>query len=334
MQIRIIIVFAIIAMIGMPVFAQYAPVYDADAMMEQSLEDGSADQSRYLPPPPPPEQDVSDGYVRHGTPVGPVASSMSMGQRMRRIEQQIVNIQHSDDARRMEVLQEEVQSLRGQIEVLVKQLEQLKNQQKGLYEDIEKRLVHSASGNSEEKPSSTKAVSTTVDKPASISGPKPANAKKAGKKTDSEKSVKLAAKPVKPKVKQQPDVVEEQKAYQTAYNLIKARKYDEAVKTLKSMLKKYPSGQFASNAHYWLGELYGLMDKHKEALAEFGEVVKSYPDSPRVSDAQLKVGLILASQLEWSDAKKALKKVVDRYPGTASARLASEQLKEIKQAGH
>jgi tol-pal system protein YbgF len=132
----------------------------------------------------------------------------------------------------------------------------------------------------------------------------------------------------------QPDVAEEQQIYQTAYNFIKAKKYNDAVSALQGMLKKYPSGQFASNAHYWLGELYGLMDKNDRALIEFSAVVKIFPDSPRVSDAQLKVGLIYASQSKWSDAKMAFKKVINQYPGTASARLASEQLKQVKLAGH
>ena len=132
----------------------------------------------------------------------------------------------------------------------------------------------------------------------------------------------------------QPNVAEEQQIYQTAYSLIKAKKYNDAVDALQKMLKKYPSGQFASNAHYWLGELYGLMGKNDQALAEFGTVVKTYPDSPRVSDAQLKLGLIYASQTKWSDAKTAFKRVINHYPGTASSRLASEQLKQIKQAGH
>jgi len=132
----------------------------------------------------------------------------------------------------------------------------------------------------------------------------------------------------------QPNVAEEQQIYQTAYNLIKLKKYGEAVNTLQSMLKRYPSGQFASNAHYWLGELYGVMGKNDQALSEFATVVKTYPDSPRVSDAQLKVGLIYATQLKWSDAKLAFKTVINRYPGTTSSRLAAEQIKQIKQAGH
>jgi TolA-binding protein len=48
----------------------------------------------------------------------------------------------------------------------------------------------------------------------------------------------------------------------------------------------------------------------------------------------LKLGLIYAAQLKWSDAKGAFKKVINHYPGTSSAHLASEQLKQIKQSGH
>jgi tol-pal system protein YbgF len=100
------------------------------------------------------------------------------------------------------------------------------------------------------------------------------------------------------------------------------------------MLQKYPSGQFAANAHYWLGELYGLMGKNDQSISEFGNVVKNYPDSPKIADAQLKLGLIYAAQLKWPDARTSFKKVINHYPGTASAHLASEQLKQIKQAGH
>jgi TolA-binding protein len=63
-------------------------------------------------------------------------------------------------------------------------------------------------------------------------------------------------------------------------------------------------------------------------------VMNKYPGSPRAPDAQLKLGLIYIGQFKWSEAKTTFKGVVSRYPGTASARLASEQLKQIKKAGH
>src|SRR5207237_167792 len=106
------------------------------------------------------------------------------------------------------------------------------------------------------------------------------------------------------------------------------------IAALQKMLQKYPTGQFAANAHYWLGELYGLVNKNDQSASEFATVVKLYPDSPKVSDAQLKLGLIYVAQFKWAEAKTVFKKVVSRYPGTSTARLASEQLKQIKQSGH
>lgn len=147
-------------------------------------------------------------------------------------------------------------------------------------------------------------------------------------------SLDKAAKPLKTVPAAQPNVAEEQQIYQSAYTLIKAKKYSQAANTLQKMLQKYPTGQFAANAHYWLGELYGLLGKNEQAVTEFTTVVENYPESPKLADAQLKLGLIYAAQFKWAEAKSAFKLVISAHSGTPSARLASEQLKQIKQAGH
>jgi len=313
----------------MPVFAESAPVYDADSVQQQ-FDQANAQQDQDLPPPPSPEQDNSDsGYV----PPQPQAAttptlqqpSLTMEQRMRRVEQQVNNMQNSDSSARTQSLQSEVQSLRAQVEQLTHQLQQIQNQQKSMYADLDKRLQQAATTPAASskpvtsKPTRKLAAAKSVNAPTATPNDNAASTDVVAS-TSSDQS--------------QPNVAEEQQIYQTAYNLIKAKKYNEAVNELQEMLQKYPSGQFASNAHYWLGELYGLMGKNDQALTEFNTVVKNYPDSPRVSDAQLKVGLIYASQFKWADAKSAFKNVINHYPGTASARLASEQIKQIKQAGH
>ncbi len=295
-------------------YAESAPVYDADNMQQQFEAEPSYQD---LPPPPPPGQEGA--YV----PNHPAAAG-GVDQRLRRMEQQINNMQNGDTSPRIDSLQQQVQSLRGQVEQLTHQLQQLQEQVKTQYADIDKRLSQTGAA----KP---------VAPAAAVSNTPP----------NADSAVKSASKPAKtpaPNAPQQtadaatsadqPNVAEEQQIYQTAYNLIKAKRYDDAVNTLQGMLKKYPSGQFASNAHYWLGELYGLMGKNDQALTEFNTVLRSYPDSPRVSDAQLKVGLIFAAQSKWTDAKAAFKKVINRYPGSASARVATEHLKEIKSAGN
>lgn len=316
--------------VAMPVFAESAPVYDVDSMQQDQF-DGSPERGQYLPPPPPPAQEETGAaYVPGGSaqpvvqvqPSAPVVH-MSADQRLQRMEQQLRNMQSSESVAKMQSLQDEVQALRGQVEQLTHQLEQLQNQQKAMYSDVDKRLSQTGSvGKVSSEAVSAHASDNTIAKAAAGKG----SANLASSMAD-----RLSP---KPSAADQPNVAEEQKIYQTAYNLIKAKKYNEAVNTLQGMLKKYPSGQFASNAHYWLGELYGLMGKNDKALTEFSVVVESYPNSPRIADAQLKVGLILASQLKWADAKSALKRVVNQYPGTASAKLATEQLKQLKQAGH
>lgn len=233
---------------------------------------------------------------------------LSQEQRLIRIEQQVKNQSHSDLTAKIETMRTEVQSLRGQVEELTHQLQQVQNQQRSMYTDLDKRFGS--------KQSMTQAAVTQSDE-------KPARPAVNISKTPSQLTETSH---------EQPNVVEEQQIYQTAYDLIKVKKYNDAVATLQKMLRKYPSGQFAANAHYWLGELYGLLNKNDQSADEFTLVVKNYPDSPKIADAQLKLGLIYAGQFKWLDAKAAFKKVIAHYPGTPSARLASEQLKQLKQA--
>lgn len=332
---RVIKTFGIAAcVVAMPVFAESAPVYDLDSTQSEQFE-SPPDQIQFSQAQPAPQEPAAAYVPGEGRAEPPIASS-NVEQRMQRIEQQLSSSPTGEALARMESLQDQVQALRGQVEQLTHQLEQVQTQQKNLYADLDKRLAQSQSSSTE---SSTKSTSATE---AVAANDKPANevavaVVKSTAKTAAATKItaptiidSLAAKTAA----DQPNVGEEQQFYQTAYNFIKVKKYKEAVSALQTMLKRYPTGQFASNAHYWLGELYGLMGNNDEALSEFSLVVHQYPHSPRISDAQLKVGLILASQLKWSDAKTALKSVINHYPGTASAKLASEQLKQIKQAGH
>src|SRR5579883_900004 len=321
-------------------FAEDAPVYDADNYPPQF--DGQSDV----------------GESAHASSFS--GGSETLDQRLSRAEQQISNLQHRDLGAKVDALHTEVQDLRGQVEQLNHQL-QLAQTQKATKPDAPAApTVTEADLN---------ALRTEVDtlshqlqqlqnqrlaSPA-VTGVKPVISKKASqvasipdapapvavvKKT--KKSIAAEAKPavatpavaVDNKNAEQPNVAEEQQIYQTAYDFIKAKKYTEAIAALQKMLKKYPSGQFAANAHYWLGELYELTGNHDRSAEEFATVVSNYPDSPKVSDAQLKLGVVLAAQFKWADAKTELKKVINQYPGTASARLAAEQLKQIREAGH
>lgn len=296
-----------------------APVYDADnpppsfdgQPYDRSLDGPSPQQQNYQAP-----------------------TNLTMQQRLDRLEQQIENMQRSNNSSKLNDVHTEMQAMRGQLDELSHQLQVLQSQQKSMYSDLDQRISKQQSANKITPPKDNEDNDKPVAKskklqpaPKPIAPPVPATPNTAD-------ATPSDAAPAASSKMSQPDIAEEQQTYQAAYDLIKSKKYDEAVATLQKMLKKYPSGQFAANAHYWLGELYGLMGKNNESATEFGTVVSSYPNSPKVSDAQLKLGLIYAAQFKWTEAKEAFKKVMNRYPKTASARLASEQLKQIKQAGH
>ncbi len=315
--------FILLALASSPfaAFAEDAPVYDVDNYPPQF--DGE----------PVASNTASQAISSDESPAAP--ARLTSEQRLARIEQQLKNFSHSDSASKMESAQAEIQSLRGQVEQLEHQLQQAQTQQRLMYTELDKRLAQQATTPKKEISAVTDDDSASVPAPTPKKSPAPtaAETQKVVHAASTKKvSPESVAAPVKTAAaNNQPNVVEEQQIYQTAYDLIKAKKYNEAVNTLQKMLQKYPTGQFAANAHYWLGELYGLLNKNDQSAAEFSNVVKNYPDSPKIADAQLKLGLIYAAQFKWPEAKTAFKKVLSNYPGTASARLASEQLKQLKQ---
>ena len=328
-------ILAVAVLSGMTTFAfaeDAAPVYDADNYPPQF--DGQSDIGNGA---------QSQSQSQAQTYAAPPTQSLSLDQRVARTEHQITNLQHSDASSKTEALQNEIQSLRGQVESLTHQIQQMQLQQRTQYSDLDKRLNSSKVKPVEPITSTTSAsveeetsegLKTIPDETIAPKAPVTKPAVKPAKPAKVAQTTETPAVPIAKSDVQQPNVAEEQQIYQTAYNLIKAKKYNEAVAALQKMLQKYPSGQFAANAHYWLGELYGLMGNSGQSAVEFSNIVKNYPDSPKVSDAQLKLGLIYAAAFKWRDAKSAFKKVINHYPGTASARLASEQLKQIKEAGH
>lgn len=327
---------AMLSGIALAAWADDAPVYDVDSYPPQF--DGQSDVGTAQPPATSEPQEQMQQPQAQSQALPPATSYvpaqvLTTEQRLKRLEQQMTNAQHSTAAAKTEALQTEVQTLRGQVEDLTHQLQQLQTQQKAMFSDLDRRLSKQPLVTAPVKSPPANAVDTDEDKVSDT--PKGATKLKLPK-------VKQPAVSPSPDTAStagsgqvsQPDSTEEQQIYQGAYDLIKAKKYADAVNKLQGMLEKYPSGQFAANAHYWLGELHGLLNNNDQSAAEFATVIKDFPESPKVADAQLKLGLIYAGQFKWPEAKAAFKKVMSRYPGTASARLAAEQLKALKLAGH
>lgn len=207
---------------------------------------------------------------------------------------------------KIEALEQEVAQLRGQVEVQGHDLKLLKEQQ---YDPS------SASRPVQEKLAKVvNSVNLDEDKAKIKAEPK-------------------AEPKIEPKAEPK-DEQKEQQAYNKAFNLIKEKKYSQAIEMLKAFLKAYPakedgSSQYALNAYYWLGELYFLQGQLDQAATQFKVIVKKFPGKAKVPDAMLKLGLISANLGKTAEAKQTFQDIKKRFPDSSAARTASLELQKL-----
>ncbi|MCS3432050.1 cell division protein CpoB [Klebsiella sp. BIGb0407] len=101
---------------------------------------------------------------------------------------------------------------------------------------------------------------------------------------------------------------------------------DEAIAAFQQFVKAYPDSTYLPNANYWLGQLNYNKGKKDDATFYFASVVKNYPKSPKASDAMLKVGIIMQDKGDKAKAKAVYQQVVKQYPGSDGAKQAQKRL--------
>lgn len=114
--------------------------------------------------------------------------------------------------------------------------------------------------------------------------------------------------------------------YQEALAELKQGQHDAAVEGLTLLIAKFPTHEYADNAQYWIGEAYYDRRKFSEALVAFQTTIASYPKGNKSADATLKAGLCLVSLGQVDRAGEYLRRVLNLYPTSDSARIASERL--------
>ncbi|KAA6185979.1 tol-pal system protein YbgF [Thiohalocapsa marina] len=120
----------------------------------------------------------------------------------------------------------------------------------------------------------------------------------------------------------------EREAYRAAFERLKERDYTGAKDAFADMLARYPRGQYADNAAYWLGEIGYVTKDYPAAMTRFNRLVTDYPDSPKVPGALLKLGYVYQEQGDLEQARRVFADVARRYPGTNEGRLARGRLEQ------
>jgi tol-pal system protein YbgF len=215
--------------------------------------------------------------------------------RVEKLERIVAN--EAEVSQRLDEVQNDLRDLRGRIDELEHNNEQLTRQERDLYGDLDKRIA--AMGG----PASAGASGTAA---AAAAGGALAGAAAASGPSSTEQAV-----------------------YNQAFDALKAGSYSTAITGFRDFLKNYPDSSLAENAQYWLGESYYVNHDYDSASGAFRTVLKKWPDSRKAPDAMLKLGLTQFDQKQYGPARTTLEEVTKKYPGTDSAKLASERLKRI-----
>ena len=212
-------------------------------------------------------------------------------------------------------MRQEIMELRGQLEEHQFQINQLRQESRDRYLDLDERIARQGNGTNGGVTRPLSAPVATVTATTTLEAAEQATNKTSGDKTGGIKAKETEA--------------AEQQAYQAAFQLIRDKQFEEAQKALKQQLKLYPKGKYADNARYWLGEVQMAQGKYQDARDTFHQVLKDYPDSPKVPDATYKLGRIYDLLGERAKAKEMLQAVVKKYPDTAAARLSDTYLRSM-----
>lgn len=209
---------------------------------------------------------------------------------------------------KVQQLEQEVRRLNGIVEEQAHELRTLKEQSLERYIDLDRRVSMLSGGTPDALPG---------QEPAGIdagSAPQPEATPRTPPATASSSSPAV----------EQPG---EAQAYQAAYALVRGQQFSQAVTTFQQFLRDYPSGRFAPNAHYWLGELYLVTDPPdlEAARQAFTLLLDLYPNDSKVPDALFKLGRVHFMKGNRQRAREFLDRVVSDYAATNSAAVSLAQ---------
>jgi tol-pal system protein YbgF len=197
----------------------------------------------------------------------------------------------------LQLLQVEVQELRGLLEEQAYQIERLTRLQREQYLDLDRRLLALREGDAAGPRTGRDTLQSDLVVPRSIPTPGAGD----GPRTETE-------------------------AYAHAFDLTNQRRFPEAIDAFNQLIADYPNGQYTANAHYWLGELYMALPepRYDDSQAAFERVIQVYPTNQKVPDALYKIGVIHHRQGDVARAREVLQRVQREHAGSSAAQLAAD----------
>ena len=117
--------------------------------------------------------------------------------------------------------------------------------------------------------------------------------------------------------------------YSNGLRDITTGKYDLARSEFEDYLKYYSDTDLASNAQFYLGEIFYKQKQYVDAVAAYDRVLTNYPKSFKLGPARLRKGMALIELGQKTAGVRELREVIKRFPGSDEDRLARAKLKEL-----
>jgi tol-pal system protein YbgF len=225
--------------------------------------------------------------------------------RIAKLEELIRNIGVVELVRSLDQANAEIARLRGTIEVLANENQQLQKRQRDFYLDLDSRMKRLEGVPAGGAPTGAAAAAPATEAPAH-------------------------AAQVAPRTPSKEDQAREVKAYDAASNLFRRNDFRSAIDAFRAFLKDFPESQLAANAGYWIGISYANLKDYRNALSAQQDILSRYPQSPKAPDAMLAIAAIQSEQGDNGSARNTLEDIIARYPGSEAAGKARTRLTALR----
>lgn len=251
-------------------------------------------------------------------------------QRLSRVERVLDSQSLLVMSERLDALQQEVQQLRGLLEEQQHQMAGMKDRQRELYLDVDRRMsrLEREGGASSMTPALSPGAAAAGSRPPLTTAntpnmPAPAAMTEAGNTTTT--TVPAAVDPQQ--------LEQEREAYQKAFELLRELRYEQATVAFRDFLVKYPNGRYAHIAQYWLGEAAYARRDFVQAIKDYEALLQNHPRSAKRAEAMLKIGYSYQELKKLDESKKMMEQLIELYPDSTEAGQARNQLRRMKKSG-
>ena len=122
----------------------------------------------------------------------------------------------------------------------------------------------------------------------------------------------------------------EKRDFDAAFALFRAGDFVKSQKALFDFIQRYPGSGYSPSALYWLGNAQYSNRDYKEAIINFRSMISKNPDHMRAPEAMLSIANCQLEMKDAKGAKKTLEDLMKAYPKSEAAFAGVERLRTFK----